>query len=332
MFRWFRSGNPFTVLFLLAYAVVVKSPYLLHLLPPEGGAAAYRSPGDGYLYPYLLDWLQRGLGPGGFALLAFVLLFLQAWMLNGTVNRFRLLPGSSFFPAFCFLLFSSFFPAWNTFSSALVANLLVLCILPLLFQGYATQHPRGNAFNTGLLAGLASLLYFPAFLLCALLWGALLVNRPFRLAEWLLVLFGFLCPYYFLGAALFLTDHWSLGLMPWSGFSYPVLLHRGGYAVLGGLVWVIGWFLFGSLRLQPLYMKMLIQARKCWTVLLAMVCVTLAFPFFSDTFSLAGWLPAFLPMAAFIAIGFWHIRREWLALTIHLLSLAFVFLHGWGIL
>ena len=324
MFRWLRTGNPYNVLALAVYAIAVKYHYLLYPLKPLSIPGS-----DGPLY----DWLTRlmgaaGFSPEAFALTAFLLLFAEAVLLNSILNRFRVLPGNGYFPAFCFLLFSSFFPEWNAFSAPVVAALVLLAFLAQTFQLYATAQSRSKAFSLGFLGGIASLVYLPAIALVLLIWLALLVSRPFRLAEWILGVAGMICPWYFLATGLFLTDRLSvLSALPLPTLSYPHL--TTAYWVLAGMTLLIWWFLFGAIRLQQDYMKMMIHIRKCWQILLAFVCLGIALPLLAARFSLSGWLIAFVPMTAFIAMGFSHIRKNWLAWAVHLSALAYLLLNQW---
>lgn len=325
MFRWLRTGNPYNVVLLLIYAIVIKYRFLLHASGPLVQHSA-----DGWFYPYLVEILQQkaGLSDTGFAIIAFLLLFFEALLLNSIVNRFRVLNGNNYFPAFCFLLFSSFFQEWNTFSAPLIANLPVLAVLYQSFQLYSTQKSRSKTFSIGFLTGLATLLYMPVVGLLILVWIALLLSRPFRLAEWILVIIGILCPYYFLATALFLANriHLLSGLI-YPEFGYPHL--ATSYWLMAGMILLIWWFLVGSIRLQQDYMKMLIQTRKCWQILLAFVCIGLILPFLPDDFSISGWLVAFIPLTVFLSIGFFHIRRGWIATIVHLMVLAYIFLFQW---
>lgn len=325
MFKWLLSANPSLLIFLLIYTLVIKGAYLLHPAPPLQMPYA-----DGPLYPYLVDFFQHamGLGNTGFTILANLILFLEALLLNNIINRRRILPAQSFFPAFCYILFSTFFVSWNHFSSPLLANLFLLGLLYQLTGLYATLNPRSQAFNMGLLAGLASLFYLPALGLLLLIWIAQLVARPFRLAEFILVVAGILYPYYFLGTFLFLTDNLEVLLtLPLPLLSYPLLSQS--YWILGGMILLLWWFLFGSIRLQQDYMKMLIHIRKDWGIFLAFVFIGLILPFLPNIFSLTGWLIAFLPMSIFVSIGFWHVRKRWFATLIHVSALAFIFFIQW---
>jgi hypothetical protein len=324
VFRWLSSGNPYNALFLLLYGIAVKYYFLVHPVPPVLDPAS-----DGWLFPLLVHNLQAaGMGIEGFAITAFLLLFAAALLLNSIVNRFRLLPGSSYFPAYCFLVFSSFFQEWNLFSAPLIAAPLLMILLGQLFQLYATQNGRSKAFGLGFLAGIISLFYLPFLGILLAIWLTLLISRPFRLAEWILALAGLLCPYYFLATGLFLAGRLSLfHTWPIPGFSYPHL--QGAYWTLAGLILLIWWFLFGSIRLQQGYMKMMIHTRKNWQVLLVLTCLGLALPLCTTRFSFPGWLTAFGPMAVFISLGLWHLRKGWVGLVVHLSALIYIVLFQW---
>lgn len=310
---------------LVVYAIIIKYYFLLH-----PGNPLHQPGSDGPLYRWLAIFLEGSvhLSREAFGVTAFICILLIALLSNATLNRFRVLPGNSYFPAFCFLLFSSFFREWNDFSAPLLADLILVLFLVQLFQLYATDQSRSKSFSLGFLAGLASLFYLPCLGLVVLIWLTLLISRPFRPAEWILALAGVACPWYFLGTALFLAGRFGLLTdIPLPTLSYPHL--TTAYWLLAGMILLIWWFLFGSLRLQQDYMKMMIHIRKCWQILLAFLCLGLALPFLPGSFSFAGWLIAFLPMTAFTALGFWHIRRNWLATAVHLSALAYIFLFQW---
>ena len=325
MFRWLRTGNPSTFIYLLLYTLVVKFFYLTHPV------AALLSPAsDGLLYGPLVRFLRQqvGLGPLGFTVLSLFVILLLAVMLNFQVNKFRLLPGASYYPAFCFIVFSSFFSFWNVFSAPLVAAVPLLLVLRELLGLF--DHPSGRtaAFNMGLFVGLAGLFYMPALALLLLIWFALLTARPFRLAEWILAVVGVLCPFYFAATVLFLTDNLALfAAQPLPGISIPETAYS--YWIIGATAGLLVYFLYGSLRLQQEYSKMLIHIRKAWVLVLAFVIISLALPFLPDVFDLDGWLVAFLPMSLIIACGFWHVRKKGFALLLHLLALAFVLYLQW---
>lgn len=318
MFNSFRSGNPVTVLLLAAYALVLKGYFLLHPRAPLDNNA------NGYLYDVLTGFLDRIFhgNAAGFTALAVLLLFIQALLLNRIVNDYRVLPRSSFLPAMVYLLFTSFFRDWNYFSSAVVANTLLLGVLANLLALYSKNSARGTVFNTGLLIGIAALFYVPAVFFLVLLWATLLINRPFNPAEWIIAVTGMLCPYYFLGTWLFLEGGLSrLWKLPVVHISYPSL--QEAWFTIAAIALVLLFFIIGAIRLRQHFLKMLIQVRKIWLVLLIYVLIAILISFLALSFSINIWIFGMVPLAVFIANAFWYTRRKALANVLHLALFAF---------
>lgn len=318
MLNSFRSGSPFTILLLLAYTLVLKSYFLLHPLMPLDNNA------NGYLYDLLVHSLNALFhdNPAGFTGLAVLLLFTQALSLNGIVNNYRILPKPSYLPAMAYLLFTSFFKNWNYFSSALIVNTIMLWVLGKLLALYSKNSVRGDIFNTGLLIGIAALFYVPSVFFLVLLWVALLINRPFKSAEWIIAVIGILCPYYFLGTWLFLKNELSvLWKLPVVHISYPSL--REAYFTIAAMALVLLFFAFGAIKLRQHFLKMLIQVRKIWLVLLVYVIIAILISFLTLSFSLNIWIFSMIPLTAFIANAFWYIKKNAVANVIHLLLFAF---------
>lgn len=315
MVKFFRSGNPLTVLLLLIYTLVVKFFYLLH-------PSTYVADGsEGLLYDMLVNWM-KGNSPYLFSSLAILLLLLQALLINNIVNHQRLFAKTNYLPAMSYLLFTSLLEGWNVFSPALLVNTAMLWVFSSITLLYTRTSAKDVVFNIGFALGLCSLVYFPAVVFCLLLLLSLLIMRPFRIAEWIIALLGLICPLYLLGTILFFTDHWSqFELIPRIGLSWPYIQH---YKVWGAMGTSIFFFVLGWLLLQRTLKKMLIQGRKIWNVLVVYVFVAMLVPFFNVHFSPAYWVLAILPLSLFVANVYWSINNNTLANIIHLLTLAYV--------
>lgn len=318
MIRFFRSGNPLTVLLLLIYTLVVKSYYLLH-------PSTYLADGaQGLLYDLLVKWLHSLVGPAPlfYTSLAVLLLLLQALLFTRIVNHHRLFAKPTYLPAMCYLLFTSLLQGWNVFSPALLVNVIMLWVFSSITELYTRTSARDVVFNIGFALGMCGLLYFPAIIFCLLLLISLLIMRAFRLAEWIIALLGLICPLYLLGTYLFLTDRWeSILRIPNIGLSLPVI---ADYKVWGAMVACVLFFIIGWLLLQRMLKKMLIQGRKIWAVLIVYVLIGMVIPFFNPDFSPAYWLLAILPVSMFAANVFWSVTNETFANVIHFVVLAYV--------
>jgi hypothetical protein len=316
--KFFRSGNPLTVLLLLIYTLLVKFYYLLH-------PSTFLADGsEGLLYDLFVKWIQRVIGtsPYLFTSLAILVLLLQALLITKIVNHQRLFAKPTYLPAMSYMLFTSLLEGWNVFSPALLVNLVMLWVFSSITLLYTRTSARDVVFNIGFALGVCSLFYFPAVVFCVLLLLSLLIMRPFRLAEWIIAVLGLICPLYLLGTYLYLTDQWSLFTrIPHIGINVPVI---AGYKVWGAMVISIFFFALGWLLLQRTIKKMLIQGRKIWSVLIVYVFVAMVVPMFNVHFSPSYWLLAILPLSMFVANVYWSVRNNTVANIIHILTVGYV--------
>ncbi|MCF6404009.1 hypothetical protein L3C95_14035 [Chitinophaga filiformis] len=318
MVKFFRSGNPLTVLLLLIYTLLVKFYYLIH-------PSSFLVDGnEGLLYGLFVKWMEMAFGksPFLFTSLAVLILLLQALLVTKIVNHQRLFARPTYLPAMSYMLFTSLYEGWNIFSPALLVNLVMLWVFSSITLLYTRTSARDVVFNIGFALGVCGLFYFPATIFCLLLWLSLLIMRPFRLAEWIIALLGLICPIYLLGTYLFLTDQWVLfAKIPRIGLEIPFISH---YKVWGAMAISLFFFILGWLLLQRTLKKMLIQGRKIWSVLIVYVFIAMMVPFFNVHFSPAYWVLAILPLSLFVANAYWSIVNNTVANVIHILTLAYV--------
>ncbi|MBW8685532.1 hypothetical protein [Chitinophaga rhizophila] len=318
MVKFFRSGNPLTVVLLLMYTLLVKFYYLLH-------PSSYLADGnEGLLYDLLVGWMSMvfGKSPFFFTSLAVLILLLQALLVTKIVNHQRLFSRPNYLPAMAYMLFTSLYEGWNLFSPGLLVNLVMLWVISNITLLYTRTSARDVVFNIGFALGVSGLFYFPATIFCVLLWLSLLIMRPFRLAEWIIALLGLVCPIYLLSTYLFLTDQWALfAKIPRIGLEVPVI---GNYKVWGAMAVSVFFFVLGWLLLQRTLKKMLIQGRKIWSVLAVYVFIAMMVPFFNMQFSPAYWVLAILPLSLFVANAYWSIVNNTVANVVHVLTLVYV--------
>lgn len=259
-----------------------------------------------------------------FSMLSIALLFAQAFMVNYMVNEYRMTTRPSFFPAMAYLLITSLLPEWNYLSSPLVACTLIIWAFIKVFRLYNLSSTKGEVFNIGLIIGLSSYIYFPAaaFVIC-LLFG-ILILIPFRPNEIILFLMGFLTPYYFYGAYLFLNDQLSFAsFLPHISVQVPVVKSSIFLAVATVLLAVP--FLIGGYFIQAHMHKMLIQVRKNWSILLLYILLAFFIPFINTYTSFNNWVLIAAPFAAFHANAYYYPAKKWLPVVLFTLTVAFIF-------
>lgn len=263
------------------------------------------------------------------ALLAFALLYVQALMLTYLMNEFRMLAKPTYLPGAGYLLITTLLPEWSFLSSPLVATTFILWTLIKLFRLYNVQVARSLLFNSGLLLGISSYIYFPAasFLLCFVL--GMLILRPFRLNELVLFLLGCLTPYYFYGAYLFLADKWNLAaFVPQLLVRVPDVRSNLWLAV--STLFLTVPFLLGGFYVQSHLHKMLIQVRKNWSIVLLYLILAFFVPFVNSNASFSNWVLLAAPFACFHAATYFYLPKLWMANVLFFLTLGYVIYLEYG--
>ena len=321
----FRQKTPGNIFVLLLFGFLMKMPLFLYPRP----LAATQNDAD--LYHGLVRMLQSsGAGSALLAsLLALLLLYIQALMINYFMNEFRLLGKPTFLPAMAYLLLTSLLPEWNFLSSPLVASTFTLWGIILLFRLYNLQVARGPIFNIGLLLGISSYIYFPAaaFLLCFLL--GMMILKPFRFNEIILFLLGCLTPYYFYGTYLFLTGNLSFAsFIPHVSVKVPDVRSTVWLAVSTLLLAIP--FLLGGFFVQSHLHKMLIQVRKNWSILLLYLILAFFVPFINTNSSFDNWVLVAAPFACFHAATYFFLSNKWVANILFFLTVGYIIYLQYG--
>ncbi|GAB4094495.1 hypothetical protein [Flaviaesturariibacter terrae] len=322
MIALFKQKSPGTIAVLFVTGLLLK-------LPLFTGPALQQAPSDGPLFRLLTAQL-KGAPPALYGFLAFVILFATALAINSLVNQYRMMSRQTFLPALSFLLITSLVPEWSRLSAPLCANAVLVIAFGIILRLYAAPRAGGRIFNIGLFTGLAGFFFTPSLLFGAIALLGLMVLRPFRVQELLLFLLGVMTPTYFYGVGLFLYDrlNWSL-LVPWLHFG-PIR-NRPTYAFLGSVVLLVMPFLLGSYYVQANLRKMLIQARKNWSLVLFYVLLALGLPFFNNDGQYTGWVLVAAPLAAFHACAFLYPARRWTPVLLFFIIVCYILALQYGI-
>lgn len=324
MIAAFKHKNPVNTLTLLLYGLIIKFPLFLNPVIPK------YNPGDGYLYQVLLKLLQPfNTAPLVFSLLAFLLVFAEATLLNRIINSLRLFPRQNYLAGMSYLLVTSMLPGWSSFSAPLIINGLLIWTWYRLLGLYNNNKPLSAIFNVSLLTGILPLIYTSAIVYIVLLLLAVIILRPFRLTELLIALLGVFTPYYFFFVLLYLTDQWTIDrIVPVFTFYLPRI--SSSLWTTGGIVLLLLPFLVGGYYVQDNLNKMLIQMRKSWSLLLLLLLISLLLLLIGPDNSYIHWMVIAMPIAAFHAATYFYLPAGWLATVLHWLTFAFVVILNYG--
>jgi hypothetical protein len=279
---------------------------------------------DGFLYKGLLNRLHP-IGktmPVIYPVIVFILLYTQTVYFNKLVNDQRIMQRPNYLTGMSYLLITSLFTEWNTLSSPLIINSLLIWVWAKMSGLYNNPSPKSALFNIGIAIGIATFFYFPSLAFAALIIFGLAITRPFKLAEWVIALLGIITPYYFLMAIVFLTDKWKGYRFPGFSVTYPVF--NQSYWSYAAIMIVLLTSIIGIFFIQQNFRRQLIQARKSWNLAFIYLLVALSVPFINATNTFNYWILSAVPLSAFLAAAFLYPSRNIFPLILHWLMVGIV--------
>jgi Family of unknown function (DUF6427) len=322
MINFFKTLNPFNILWLGAILFVLRVCYLVNL-PVKIDAQ--------FLAPFQRTLLAPGFRYDISPLLSFIiagaLVFIQALLLNRLVNHFNLLGKPTFLPALMYITVSGLFTPFLVLSPPLICNFLVIWMLFKLFSFYKSTDAKSTAFDLGMIVALGSLIYLPFICLFLTIWIALVLFKPFNWREWIACIMGYATIFFFLAVYYFLNnslarfgDIW----MPLATKASPNLnINYYGYLVLvpAGVILVLSFF-----TLRQNFYKSYVQVRKSFQLLLFIFLIAGVTFYVRAAPQLSHFLLCAVPMAIFFAYYFLYASRKWFYETLYgLLLVAIVY-------
>jgi hypothetical protein len=214
-------------------------------------------------------------------------------------------------------------PEWWQLSSTLIVNTFMIWAWSNMTALFKNQRAKQLLFNIGIIIGICSFFYFPSLAFVFLLAAALIIMRPVSIPEWLVGILGITTPYYFLFAWLYLRGRWNPGeYIPSVHLSYPQFQQT--IWAWGGLLLLILPFLISGFYIQGSILRMLIQVRKGWSLLLVYLLFALMVPFINATATFEYWILSAVPFAAFHSNAFFSPQKRLIPNLLHAIMLIFI--------
>lgn len=293
----FKDKSDFNLIFLLLLSVAVH--FHVWMQPP----IIIANESDGLLSYLLLHYIQP-LPPLVLIVLFHTIILSQSIRLNILLSNFKMFQQISYVPAFTYIILTAMFPYWDVISAGLIANSLVIWILVKLLRLYEQSQPKTLEFNIGLIVGISIILHEPIAILIAVVLFALLFIRPFKLAEWLVLIMGILLPFYFIFTYVFLTGNINdfrqfLPKLDWKNPlvqpSFNIILAL----IVMGLQLIAGFFYWNEQQA-----RFIIQVRKYWGVFFLLLILTFFQPILFSVQGLYASAIVIAPLASFISFAF----------------------------
>lgn len=293
----FKDRSDFNLIFLLLLSVAVH--FHVWMQPP----IIIANESDGLLSYLLLHYIQP-LPPLVLIVLFHTIILSQAIRLNILLSNFKMFQQISYIPAFTYIILTAMFPYWDVISAGLIANSLVIWILVKLLRLYEQSQPKTLEFNIGLIVAISIILHEPIAILIAVVLFALLIIRPFKLAEWLVLIMGILLPFYFIFTYVFLTGNINdfRQFLPKLDWKNPLV--QPSFNIILALI-VMGFQLIaGFFYWNKQQTRFIIQVRKYWGVLFLLLILTFFQPILFSVQGLYASAIVIAPLASFISFAY----------------------------
>lgn len=323
MLKVFKNHNPYIVILLFLSAIIFKFKYLAL----ESAVAIWEQNG---LFAYLgLEYVK--LNSFWIKFIVFVNYLGQALFLNHIVLKANLFPFKSYLPAFTFLMVSTLIPEWSVLTPALLNNWLILIALNYLMHFHEEDRKIKRIFNAGLITGVSILIVGSSLSMLLVFLSAIALLSTWNFRETLLLIFGFLSPYYLLAAILFLQD--KLDVFPlFLQFELPnseLFYNLNLMANMPAMVFMVILLLMSLFVLNSLSVKMLMQVKNVWFLNLLAVLIFIVAGIFNLSQGFSVWLPALLVLSIIFTNIWYSSAREWILNTVFYLSIIITLLLQW---
>ncbi len=305
---------------MFVFALLVHWPFFLHqpTILPHNQTGFFSRQLDSFFHSTVFTQsVTHGLLVG-------TMIGAVALLMNQLLLEHRMFLRSNHLGGLTVILFSGLMPMGVEFNETLVTTTLIALIATQLARLHNHPSPKSTLFNIGLMLGLAGMIQSATLIFVIPAYISISLARPFRLAEWLLFGLGLIVPFYFLAALDYLTGGLFLMETPRLFFRVPSFFEKSDTLLLAILP--ILFAITGFMLINRHINKLLIQARKNWSLLFLFGLTSLSLPFFLNAPDQES-LYFILPFLSVIASAFFYfIKPLWLVYCVQLLLLVM----GWG--
>jgi hypothetical protein len=148
---------------------------------------------------------------GNYLILASIIMgYIQVVLFFGMIRKFGLTNDQSLISAYIYITLTGLYPGMIIISPASISFFILILAIYNLFRTYDIEFPLQKFFFVSLYIGISSLLYSPMCVFLVFLIIVLPALKTPSLREFLIIIIGFIIPFYFLGLYFFMTDQMGL--------------------------------------------------------------------------------------------------------------------------
>lgn len=321
MLAFFRNNHSTTAIILAVYIALIRLPAMLGWASSPEAAVE----DGGLLYWDLLGHFQ--LKPGYSALVAAILVYIQALSINWLADQYRILDNRNWYPGALYGFVASCIPDFLFLSPVLVAVSFIPFSLWSIFGVYKQSNILSSAFNSAFWIAVATLFYPPAVWLMPIAYLGLLNLRALSIQKQLVFFTGIFVPV-FLAFTLYF---WNDRAIEFLHTQFTRWLHTPAFHFTWDFYNTLKMLFLGSLLLVSMlgfnvyYFRRLIQVKKYISILYWVVLVSIGTTIIHPEIRLEYALLAMPAVGIFLSFLGQSIRNSSLVDLLHLGLLAIMF-------
>ena len=315
MLSFFKSQQPITVLTFIFFFICIKIPFAF------SGATVT-----------IIDvknlWGSIGLLLSGNFFLNFIVAQLcllgQAIWFNYLFHKSDYHEGSSMIPALYFTLVTSLIPEFNVFSIYVILLFLLLMLFQTFLLITVKENTRLECFNAGVLGGILVLINLQFVVLVPFLFLILYAIKPFRINEYLMLLFGILFPVYIAMSVSYVFDLFmSINNFTINLFDFSQLFRSIPNAINFILTGI--YLLFSFVSLRGIMYSTGFKRRKNLNMLIFLFIGLVATIMFSGNLDETVFSLLFIPVSIFLTLFMLRIRKKRLGEILNVIFVSVIF-------
>jgi len=315
MINIFKALNTLNILWLAVILFVLRAGCLLY--PPAKFEFEFSGPFARLLMPVVN---QYPFSPLSNIILASIIVFTQALLLNHLINYHNLLGKPTLLPALMYITVSSLFSPFVVLSPVLLCNFLIIWMIFKLFNLYKSKDAKTTAFDLGMIVGAGSIIYLPFVYLLTVAWIGLIIFRPVYWREFLAVIIGYLTAFLFLAVYYYVNNSIDKFYEIWGSvtLSTPgnLILNYNNYWVLVPVVTIL---LLCFIKVQQNFFRSYVQTRKSFQLILTIFFITALTFYVKAAVGIRHFLLCAVPVSVFFSYYFLNAKTKWFYESLYLL-------------
>jgi len=246
-------------------------------------------------------------------LISIILVSMGAIYLNYVTTKHDVIFQHSYLPALMYAVLMSFHKEAIQFHPLLVSNILIIRALDKTFSLFKNDSPVSPIFDGSFLLAIATLIYFPSFLIFFLFLYSIYNLRSFNFREMMIAAVGFILPFFFLAVYGFWTDTLVSST---HNFFARFTIHKiqeelhDVQSAIGIAVYIGLLVLMALIRLRSNFYRNTIKSRSTHEILFVFLILTLAGPLFLPAITFYHFTQLAIPFSIFLAYFFISAKRR----------------------